>query len=167
MVEQSLHNSKKKILFYRERDPYGFMSNFYKAPIEMDGKIWPTTEHYFQAMKFPTLPDYQEAIRKEKECSKIKKMGQNPDGFREDWSAVKDQVMKDCLLAKFRQHPQLREELLMTGESYLVEHTRNDTYWADGGDEGSGVKGKNMLGKLLGEVRTELRREALEGAGAQ
>lgn len=28
------------------------MSNFYEAPFKMDGKIWSTTEHYFQAQKF-------------------------------------------------------------------------------------------------------------------
>jgi len=34
-----------------------------------------------------------------------------------------------------------------------VEHTDNDSYWADGGD-GSG---RNMLGVLLMSVRKELR----------
>ena len=43
----------KSIMFYRERDAYGYLSNFAKSPIDIDGKIWPTTEHYFQAMKFP------------------------------------------------------------------------------------------------------------------
>jgi hypothetical protein len=38
----------------------------------------------------------------------------------------------------------------------LVEHTSNDSYWADGGD-GSG---RNMLGRLLLRVRDELRRSA-------
>jgi hypothetical protein len=46
-----------------------------------------------------------------------------------------------------------REILLNTGEATLVEHTRNDSYWADGGD-GSG---RNILGKLLMQVRQELR----------
>ena len=41
-----------KILFYRTGDAYGEFSNFFKAPIDLDGKTWPTTEHYFQAMKY-------------------------------------------------------------------------------------------------------------------
>ena len=43
--------------------------------------------------------------------------------------------------------------VLSTGDSKLVEHTENDDYWGDGGD-GSG---KNMLGRILMEVRTSLR----------
>ena len=40
------------IYFYREYDPYGEFSNFAKYPITIDGVVWPTSEHYFQAMKF-------------------------------------------------------------------------------------------------------------------
>lgn len=34
------------IKFYRTADDYGCFSNFYKAPIEIDGLIYPTSEHY-------------------------------------------------------------------------------------------------------------------------
>ena len=43
--------------------------------------------------------------------------------------------------------------LLSTGDAKLVEHTENDSYWGDGGD-GSG---RNMLGQILMQIRTELR----------
>ena len=69
---------------------------------------------------------------------------------------LRDQVMLDALRAKFSQHAELRETLLGTGDAELVEHTRNDSYWADDGD-GSG---KNMLGKLLEQVRAELKETA-------
>jgi N-glycosidase YbiA len=36
----------------------------------------------------------------------------------------------------------------------IIEHTRNDNYWGDGGDGG----GRNMLGKTLMLVREELRK---------
>ncbi len=76
--------------------------------------------------------------------------------------------MKDSIIAKFNQHPVLREELLMTGGAYLVEHTRNDKYWGDGGDGGTHEKGRNRLGALLMEVREEIRKsmEVKGGAGA-
>ena len=124
----------------------------------MDEKLWPTTEHYFQAMKFPTRPEYQEEIRKKSNPSVAKKMGQERDGFRPDWEKVKDNVMFECLKVKFAKenHPELHEILLSTGNAFLVEHTRNDIYWADGGDGGTGEKGKNMLGKLLVRVRDEI-----------
>jgi ribA/ribD-fused uncharacterized protein len=61
--------------------------------------------------------------------------------------------MREAVLAKFSQHPELRAELLATGDAKLVEHTDSDAYWGDGGD-GSG---RNMLGTILMEVRARLR----------
>ncbi len=29
--------------------PYGCFSNFYASPLVLDGKEWPTSEHWFQA----------------------------------------------------------------------------------------------------------------------
>jgi ribA/ribD-fused uncharacterized protein len=72
--------------------------------------------------------------------------------LRADWEAVKDDVMRRALRAKFEQHSKLKSLLLSTGDAELIEHTRNDSYWADGGD-GSG---KNRLGILLMELRSEL-----------
>ena len=73
--------------------------------------------------------------------------------LRRDWESVKDSLMHEAVLAKFSQHPELREILLGTGEAKLVEHTANDSYWGDGGDG----TGKNMLGMILMRVREELR----------
>ena len=57
------------------------------------------------------------------------------------------------LMAKFLQNPNLKKELLQTGTMLIVEHTKNDDYWGDGGD-GNGL---NRLGLLLMEVRSKLR----------
>jgi ribA/ribD-fused uncharacterized protein len=73
--------------------------------------------------------------------------------MRPDWEAVKDDVMRSVVRAKFTQHPELKQTLLSTGSANIVEHTANDSYWGDGGD-GSG---RNMLGRILMEVREELR----------
>ncbi len=61
--------------------------------------------------------------------------------------------MMDALRAKFTQHGRCQRMLLATGEAELVEHTRNDFYWADGGDG----TGRNRLGVLLMQLRAELR----------
>ena len=61
--------------------------------------------------------------------------------------------MREAVRAKFQQHEDLRNTLLATGNAMIVEHTERDSYWGDGGD-GSG---KNMLGKILMEIREELR----------
>jgi ribA/ribD-fused uncharacterized protein len=67
---------------------------------------------------------------------------------------VKDNIMREALQAKFKQHPSLRSLLLQTRDAELIEHTKHDSYWADGGD-GSG---KNRLGHLLMELRENLRK---------
>ena len=50
------------INFYTLRNQWGFMSNFYRKPIKVDGKVWKTSEHYFQAMKFEGTK-YEDIIR--------------------------------------------------------------------------------------------------------
>jgi hypothetical protein len=46
------------IKFYDPRDPWGFFSNFSRHPVAIYGRVWPTAEHAFQAMKFfPHRPD--------------------------------------------------------------------------------------------------------------
>jgi ribA/ribD-fused uncharacterized protein len=143
------------IYFYRVEDDYGEFSNFAAFPIKLDGKTWPTTEHYFQAQKFVTTdPAWFGAIRKANTPGIAARMGRDRKRpLRRDWESVKDDVMRRALAGKFEQHPELAELLLATGDELLVEHTSNDAYRGDGGD-GSG---KNMLGRLLVELRTQLR----------
>ncbi|CAG8667502.1 649_t:CDS:2, partial [Paraglomus brasilianum] len=142
---------------------YGIFSNFYGAPIELDGKIWPTSEHYFQAQKFPTRPELQQKIRN-LSTSEAAKAGRRRDyPLREDWESVKEDVMMRALISKFTQHEDLRRKLLDTGDAKIVEHTARGRYWGDGGGKG---KGRNRLGVLLMRVRDELRREEVEAAEA-
>lgn len=51
------------INFYSARHGFGEFSNFYEASFTVHGKVWPTSEHYFQAMKFPGTP-HEGAIRR-------------------------------------------------------------------------------------------------------
>ena len=148
---------KNTIWFYSDKDDFGFLSNFWMADINVDGKVWPSSEHYYQALKYPTAPQHQEKIRTNKSPAAAKKMGKNTTGFRQDWNQVKDDVMYKALVAKFTQHQDLKEQLLETGDCILVEHTKRDNYWGDGGDGGNDTVGKNMLGKLLVRVRNEMR----------
>lgn len=140
------------IHFYRVSDEYGCFSNFAPYPIQLDGKLWPTSEHYFQAQKFQE-EEHQERIRQTKSPMIAARLGRDrKKPLRPDWEAVKDDVMRQVVRAKFRQHEAIRQILLSTGDATLVEHTANDRYWGDGGDG----TGKNMLGRILMEVREEL-----------
>ena len=153
MVEKAKKNNYSAIYFYNQWNPYGEFSNFYPAPIEIGGKIWPTSEHYFQAMKFEGK-DREEFIRKlDSPGSAFKEARNLAYPLRSDWEVVKNDFMMTALRAKFTQHKNLLDVLLGTGEKKIVEHTNKDAYWADGGN-GSG---KNMLGILLMRLRDELR----------
>jgi len=143
----------KRILFYRVSEPYGAFSNFSPHPFELKGKVWPTSEHYFQAQKFAGT-EHEEAVRIAKSPMVAARMGRSrARPLRADWEAEKDDIMREALQAKFTQHPALRSLLVETGDAELVEHTTNDRYWADGGDG----TGKNRLGELLMELRARLR----------
>lgn len=137
---------------------YAFLSNFYDAPCEFEGIVYPTVEHAFQAAK--TLD-----IEKRKEFAaastpgKAKRMGRSVD-LRSDWEEVKTDVMRDCLRSKFTE-PGLRKLLLATGSEELMEgNWWHDNTWGNClCDECLNIPGRNMLGMLLMEIRKEIRYE--------
>ena len=144
-----------RILFYRVNEPYGEFSNFSPHPIKVNGKRWPTSEHFFQAQKFAGT-EHEEEIRRANSPMIAARLGRNRKWpLRRDWEAVKESVMRQALRAKFAQHDELKSLLLNTGDAVLVEHTANDSYWADNGDG----TGKNRLGALLMELREHLQSE--------
>ena len=152
-------NTPTVINFYTTTGEYGCFSNFSRHPIFLKGKRWPTSEHYFQAQKFAGT-EHEEEVRKCKTAREAANMGRSRKlPLRRDWEGVKDQIMLEAVRAKFTQHEDLKEILLGTGDAKLIEHTENDSYWADGGD-GSG---KNRLGQILTQVRDELRAGAEKG----
>jgi hypothetical protein len=143
----------KVIYFYHLHEAYGEFSNFARFPIHLNGKVWPTSEHYFQAQKFAGT-EYEELVRQAATPSEAAKMGRDRTRrLRPDWEPVKEDIMREAVTAKFTQHADLRRLLLETGDAELVEHTENDRYWADGGD-GSGL---NRLGAILMEIREKLK----------
>ena len=141
------------IYFYSTRDPYGCFSNFSAHGIELKGKWWPTTEHYFQAQKFAGS-EHEELVRLAKTPRQAANMGRERSRpLRADWEEVKDAVMREAVRQKFLTHAGIQQILLETGDEEIVENAPGDYYWGIGAD-GSG---KNMLGKILMELRAELR----------
>lgn len=128
---------------------FAFLSNFYPCTVR-DGKLtFPSTEHYFQAMK--TL-DMVERINISRAATpgESKKMGRSVK-LRPDWEEVKLSVMETALRLKFAD-PELAAMLKATGDEELVEgNWWNDTFWG----VCNGV-GENNLGKLLMKIRAEL-----------
>jgi ribA/ribD-fused uncharacterized protein len=144
------------IRFYATRDAYGCFSNFSAHPFELDGLIWPTSEHYFQASKFEDAARREE-IRAEVSPMVAARMGRSRNHpLRADWETVKDDVMRRAVLRKFETHPDIAEVLLGTGDEEIVEATTDDHYWGCG----TSGTGRNMLGIILMEVRAALRARA-------
>lgn len=132
--------------FYRE---YAFLSNFYQSPMEINGIIYPTNEHFFQATKMTNLNDHNVIVS----CSspgQAKRIARSLPK-RPDWEKVRDNFMLFGLRMKF-QIPKLKEKLIETGDAELIEgNSWGDTYWG----VCKGV-GQNRLGGLLMQVRGEL-----------
>jgi ribA/ribD-fused uncharacterized protein len=146
------HKMEEVITFYRKNEKNGYLSNFAPYPISMGNKLYPTSEHYFQAMKFEDGSHHEE-IRSMSSPADAAKAGRDRNRpLRKDWEEIKEKVMYDAIYAKFTQYPALRAKLLDTGEATLVEHTENDSYWGDGGDG----TGKNRLGALLMLLRKNI-----------
>lgn len=141
------------IYFYKTTTEHGYMSNFSRHPIMVNGRMYPTSEHLYQSQKFMN-EEQRERVRNARTPTEAAAVGRDPSGhLRPDWERVKEDVMRAALREKFTQHPDLARQLVATGYRRLVEHTAKDTYWADGGDG----RGQNRLGVLLMELREELR----------
>jgi ribA/ribD-fused uncharacterized protein len=144
-----------QIFFWNERQEYGYLSNFYDHPVEIDGRIWPTTEHYYAAMKTPDF-NLQEMIRCNAETPLIAKRMGRKYPLKPDWEEVKYDVMVHALRAKFSDKT-LQEKLLNTGDAEIYEDSPFDKIWGTGVKGGVGT-GLNLLGKALMQVREELRK---------
>ncbi|CAB4477172.1 DUF1768-domain-containing protein [Rhizophagus irregularis] len=152
---------KSVIKFYGVGNEWGEFSNFFKAEILIDGETWPTTEHYFQAQKFPSQPEIQQKIRNFEEPGQAAKFSRKHSGLRSDWEQIKDGVMRNALSAKFTQHQNLKEKLLSTGDAEIVEASPTDSYWGNA-TRSDGSEGFNKLGRLLMEIREKLANEQQE-----
>ncbi|MDE1464285.1 NADAR family protein [Spartinivicinus poritis] len=141
------------IKFYSVNDDFGAFSNFARYPIKIKGKTYSTSEHYFQAMKFESASDQNDVIKAKTPMEAARKGRDRKKKLRRNWESIKDNVMREAVMAKFSQYADLKSLLLSTGNAQIIEHTENDAYWGDGGD-GSG---KNMLGKILVETRERLK----------
>lgn len=166
------------IRFYNKKDPYYEFSNYYPHPITIEGITYPTSENYYQSQKFvyegasPKSLAYSKIIAQAKTPNKSRILAlQKPGGgykwrtdlnniieeyksatINPDWDKVRNNVMRKAIYAKFNHSP-LKDILLETYPSELIESSPRDDYWG----EGKLKNGKNMLGKILEEVRFILR----------
>lgn len=126
-----------------------WLSNFWPVDVTHEGVGYSSTEAAYQAAKTEDVKIREEISRLS--AAEAKRFGKRVT-LRRDWESVKVSVMRDLLRLKFAV-PDLRERLLATGDAQLVEgNWWGDRFWGvcDG-------RGENHLGKLIMEIRDEIR----------
>lgn len=149
------------VAFYSHRpEKYGEVeayrhcfSNFSPHPVVYEGKKYQTSEHAFQAAKMEKEED-RDAVAACGSAMDAAKLGRSRK-MRSDWEQVKISIMETIVENKFRQNPECSDALKKTGGAYIEERTKNDSTWGSGSDEEGGT-GKNMLGKVLMNVRQRM-----------
>jgi ribA/ribD-fused uncharacterized protein len=146
-------------LFYNRHEPHYGFTNFSNHPVKFKDKVYPTSEHLFQAIKFlPHRPLLAEHIRTNSD---------NPRDALSEATRFKPEVkpgwieggniaaMDEAIWHKFNQHKDLKKELLSTGDAELIENSPVDAFWGCGRDG----KGENKLGIALMRLRDRFRAE--------
>ncbi|MBI4264718.1 MAG: DUF1768 domain-containing protein, partial [Acidobacteria bacterium] len=154
------YGSKDSVVFRRTNERFGGLSNMASGfPLEINGIRILTSEALYQASRFPHNPEVQRLIIQQGSPMTAKMKGRpHRKETRPDWNSVRVNVMRWCLRVKLAQNwHKFGELLLATGDQPIVEESRKDDFWgAKASDEGALV-GLNVLGRLLMELREELR----------
>jgi len=156
---------------------YSFLSNFYKRAIPYKNKWFPTSEHAYQSEKTENIfyiiqLTVQEEINKfytilnneltpgqAKRMYSIKNL--NKLGIlKKFWFDTNLKVMENINYIKFTYFLDLKEKLLQTDDSILIE----GNYWGDKfygmiKNEKGKWEGENHLGKILMKIREKIRKE--------
>jgi ribA/ribD-fused uncharacterized protein len=149
------------IHFFQPNRRFGWLANYSAHAINLDGEVWPTVEHYYQASKFRSELIRHEIQANVSPAAAKDAARRHAADRRGDWESIKDAVMSRAVRAKFAQHGDLRARLLDLGESLIVEDSDQDDYWGIGRDG----TGQNRMGKILMSLRAELRALANEVPG--
>jgi ribA/ribD-fused uncharacterized protein len=128
--------------------------NFAPFQIEWRGKLYPTSEHAFQAAHFfDTKPEIAEKVRlcrSPREASDYANSNKQYDD--PNWKQKRVAIMEELVRCKIEQHPFVKESLVGSGDKYIVEMNDNDEFWGWGKNH----DGQNMLGTIWMKVRQEL-----------
>jgi len=146
---------------------YKVFSNFHKVKkLKINGKVYTTTEQYFMEQKALLFGDITSAnkIMNTSSPKIARALGRKVKNFNEYiWNQNKLTIMKTANLEKYKQNPQLLAVLLNTDDKGIVEAAPWDAIWGVGMNANDAKEapvdewGQNLLGKILVEVRDELK----------
>ena len=143
--------------FYKEFGDLGYLANYSNHSFVVDGVLYKTVEHYYQAMKYDDL-DIRERIIKAETPKEASNIGRDRNNKRIDnFKSIKNKVMYKGILEKFRQNRDIAYKLIETRNSLIGEATIDEYYWGLGKDK----SGKNNIGKILVKVRKQIKKEIL------
>lgn len=142
------------VVGFYEREFYMF-SNFSSFQVEYDGRLWPTSEHAYQAVRFKDIaPDVYDAIYSARSAHDTYRIAQDNKAQQvSNWSDIKIDVMYSICKAKLTQHSHIKEKLLLTNDVSIIEDSPKDSFWGWGADR----QGQNQLSKIWMRLRQELR----------
>lgn len=158
------------VFFWHEYEENGYFSNWYASPFVIDDFRYQHVEQYLMAQKAKLFHDTEmyTAILRANTPDECKKLGRRVMPFDADtWENARYGILKAGLSAKFGQNEKLKAALLATGNAILAEASPYDDIFgiklsADAAKQSSPKNwpGRNLLGKALMEVRTELSGDA-------
>ncbi len=150
-----IQNKTTVAAVYFFTDAINVFGNWSAHAIDIWGRRFSSVEHAYHFKKFEeTAPKIAQLIysaRSPYEAAKI--AAANRSVRRADWDKVKVGFMTDAVRAKVQQNQDVREILLATGDRTIVENSPWDTFWGCGNDG----HGQNVAGKILMQIRSELR----------
>lgn len=131
--------------------------NFSSFRVLVDGVLYCTVEHAYQAIKFlETAPEIAKQITECYSAHEAQKIAYaNKDKQRKDWDDIKLQVMEKLLRLKLEQNPYVKKKLLLTGDLRICEDSPKDSFWGIGKNR----DGRNELGKLWMKLREEVKQQ--------
>jgi ribA/ribD-fused uncharacterized protein len=148
------------VTFWRSRDQFGGLSNMAAGyPITLGPHHIHTCEHLYQAMRFPDIPDLQLAILALPNPISAKRLSQRQRSrTRDDWHDIRIDVMRWCLELKLAcNRHRFGDLLLSTGKhTTIVEASPDDDFWGATPLPDGGLRGWNMLGRLLWRLRRRI-----------
>jgi len=145
-------DTPERVCFYEQE--FYVLSNFSAFAVEFNGHLFQTAEHAYHFQKFPNSGTVRNGIIFAASAHSAFKTAEDfKTERRADWDLVKVDIMRDILRAKVDQHEYVRRKLLETGERELIENSWRDDFWGWGPNR----TGRNMLGRLWMEVRSELK----------
>ncbi len=148
------------VVFLKTNERFGGLSNMAPGfPLRVNNVRIRTSEALYQACRFPHMPDVQRKIIDE-HSPMTAKMRSKPfrNASRQDWDAVRVKIMRWCLRVKLAQNwREFGRLLLATGDSSIVEQSRKDDFWGAKVAEDGSLVGMNVLGRLLMELREQLK----------